>query len=267
MSAPVAHEIGSSAKHDRKNGRELTDKITRPVLRQAAFRPGGWRGSPSALLLLFGFNIAVGDAFLLWRRYLGHPRCPTAWGFAIVNFVWWIGIGHAGHLHFRSAAPRASAMADQHQPLHRGDDPFRRRVRRDISDFAPGPAVGLFIGCCPIRTRSISGRSFAVRYCGMSSPSALTPLVSLLFWYLGLVPDLAALRDRAPHRWQQIDLWCHVPRLARLHPPLGPLPEIVPAPRGTWPRRSSSRSTASSASTSPSPSCPVGIRRSSRPTL
>ena len=63
---------------------------------------------------------------------------------------------------------------------------------------APGPARGSSTGCCPIRTRWRSGRSSAARWSGTSSRSRTYFTVSLLFWYIGLIPDLATLRDRAP---------------------------------------------------------------------
>jgi len=46
--------------------------------------------------------------------------------------------------------------------------------------------------------------------------------VSLVFWYLGLVPDLAALRDQAKKRWQQI-VYGLLPSLARQRYPLATL--------------------------------------------
>ena len=56
--------------------------------------------------------------------------------------------------------------------------------------------------------------------------------VSLLFWYVGLVPDLATLRDRATHQVPPDHLRAAQPRLARLEPSLAALRARVPDPGG-----------------------------------
>jgi hypothetical protein len=76
--------------------RSITDKLTRIVL--TPHTPLGW---------FFGFALAGSVAMLLlvavtWLFLKGTGiwgiTMPVAWGFAIINFVWWIGIGHAGTL-------------------------------------------------------------------------------------------------------------------------------------------------------------------------
>jgi hypothetical protein len=57
---------------------------------------------------------------------------PVGWGFPIVNFVFWVGIGHAGHADLGDPVPVEAELADQHQPLRRGDDDLRRHVRRHL---------------------------------------------------------------------------------------------------------------------------------------
>ena len=70
---------------------------------------------------------------------------PVAWGFAIVNFVWWIGIGHAGTLISAILLLLRQKWRTSHQPLRRGDDALRGRLRRPVSAAAPGPAVVLLL--------------------------------------------------------------------------------------------------------------------------
>jgi len=74
----------------------VTDKISSIVLVEGT-RKGWWVGFAIAFALFMLFNMAV--AYLL---YIGVGiwgiNIPIGWGFAIVNFVWWIGIGHAGTL-------------------------------------------------------------------------------------------------------------------------------------------------------------------------
>jgi Ni/Fe-hydrogenase subunit HybB-like protein len=124
---------------------------------------------------------------------------PVAWGFAIVNFVWWIGIGHAGTL--------ISAILLL----------MRQKWRQSINRFAE--AMTLFaVACAGMFPLLHLGRPWFF-YWLLPYPSTMgvqpqfrSPLVwdvfavstyftvSLLFWYLGLIPDLATLRDRARKR-------------------------------------------------------------------
>ena len=122
---------------------------------------------------------------------------PVGWGFAIINFVWWIGIGHAGTL--------ISAILLL----------FRQDWRTSINRFAE--AMTLFaVACAAIFPLFHTGRPWLAAYWLFPYPNTMgiwpqfrSPLiwdvfavstygtVSLLFWYIGLVPDLATLRDRA----------------------------------------------------------------------
>ncbi|MBM4291209.1 MAG: hydrogenase [Deltaproteobacteria bacterium] len=121
---------------------------------------------------------------------------PVGWGWAIVNFVFWVGIGHAGTL--------ISAVLFL----------FRQKWRTAINRFAE--AMTIFAVICALVFPGIHvGRVWAA-YWMLPIPNQMamwpnfrSPLlwdvfavstyftVSLLFWYVGLVPDLATLRDRA----------------------------------------------------------------------
>ena len=100
---------------------------------------------------------------------------PVAWGFAIINFVWWIGIGHAGTLisAILLAAPAEVAHVDQ--SIRRGDDAVRRRLRRAVSAACTWAGRGSPTGCSRTRTRWASGRSSAARWCGTCSRSRPIP--------------------------------------------------------------------------------------------
>src|SRR4029453_12137752 len=125
---------------------------------------------------------------------------PVAWAWDITNFVWWVGIGHAGTL--------ISAILLL----------FRQQWRTSINRFAE--AMTLFaIACAVIYPALHTGRPWLDYYLmpypnnqglwpNFRSPLvwdifALTTygLTSLLFWYVGLIPDLATLRDRATNKW------------------------------------------------------------------
>jgi len=146
----------------------------------------------SLLMVLFG---SIG--FLIWEGVgIWGLNNPVGWGWAIVNFVWWVGIGHAGTL--------ISAILFL----------LRQRWRTSINRFAE--AMTLFaISCALIFPAIHVGRIWVVYWMfplpnqmGMW-PNFRSPLLwdvfavstyfaaSLLFWYTGLIPDLATFRDRA----------------------------------------------------------------------
>jgi molybdopterin-containing oxidoreductase family membrane subunit len=152
-----------------------------------------------ALLMLLQFAIAW-----LFLKGVGiwGIQIPAAWGFAIVNFVWWIGIGHAGsfisaillllHQDWRTSINRfteamtlfAVACAGLFPLLHLGRPYYFYWV-------VPYPDT---FGLWPQFRSPLVWDFFAV---------ATYATVSLLFWFLGLVPDLATLRDMAVPRWKQ----------------------------------------------------------------
>jgi Ni/Fe-hydrogenase subunit HybB-like protein len=175
----------------------LTDKISSIVL--TGRTPLFWYitfgvGFILVLVLLFCITAVVAVGVGLFGVMI-----PVAWGFAIVNFVWWIGIGHAGTL--------ISAILLL----------LRQKWRQSINRFAE--AMTLFaVACAGIFPLIHLGRPWFF-YWLFPYPSTMgvqpqfrSPLVwdvfavstyftvSLLFWFLGLIPDLATLRDRATRR-------------------------------------------------------------------
>lgn len=161
------------------------------------------RGTP--LPWLGGFAVAFGLLMLLqvaiaWLFYWGvgiwGVMIPVAWGWAIVNFVWWIGIGHAGTL--------ISAIL---LLLHQEWRTSINRLAEAMTIFA--------VACAGMFPLLHLGRPW-VFYFLFPYPDTMTlwpqwrsPLVwdvfavstyftvSLIFWYVGLIPDFAALRDGA----------------------------------------------------------------------
>ena len=175
----------------------VSDKIGAIVLQQ----PTGWRwwaGFGAAFLLLMLLLLAVGYLFVKGIGIWG-VNVPVAWGFAIVNFVWWIGIGHAGTL-------ISAVLLLLHQEW-----------RTSINRFAE--AMTLFaVACAGLFPILHLGRPWLF-YWLFPYPNTLgvqpqfrSPLVwdvfavstyltiSLLFWFVGLIPDLATLRDRSQSR-------------------------------------------------------------------
>ncbi|MCE7984379.1 MAG: hydrogenase [Caldilinea sp. CFX5] len=178
----------------------VNDKISSIVLRHGVGR--GW-------LIGFGIGFVLVMVLLaavtyLFARGVGiwGVQVPVAWGFAIANFVWWIGIGHAGtlisaillllHQEWRTSINRfaeamtlfAVACAGLFPVLHLGRPWY-------FYWLVPYPTT---TGVWPQFRSPLIWDFFAVLTYGT---------VSLMFWYMGLVPDLATLRDRTQRRWLQ----------------------------------------------------------------
>jgi molybdopterin-containing oxidoreductase family membrane subunit len=187
----------------------VTDRIAEIVLAGSGTgRPDwtrGWRWRAALAATFGGVLVFCGASAWLFAKGVGlwGVNIPVAWGFALANFVWWIGIGHAGT--FISAVLLL----------------LRQRWRTSINRFAE--AMTLFAA-------SIAGL-FPILHLGRPWffywlipypnrmdlwPQWRSPLVwdifaigtyltvSLLFWYVGLIPDLATLRDRARTRGKQL---------------------------------------------------------------
>jgi Ni/Fe-hydrogenase subunit HybB-like protein len=179
----------------------VTDKISSIVMTRKT--PLFWFigfliGFLLTMVLLFSIGVLLVRGIGVWG-----VNAPVGWGFAIVNFVWWIGIGHAGTL--------ISAILLL----------LRQQWRTSINRFAE--AMTLFAvaqaGLYPLLHL---GRPW-LAYWLLPYPNTMalwpqfrSPLVwdvfavstyatvSLLFWYVGLIPDLATLRDRARKKVAQI---------------------------------------------------------------
>jgi Ni/Fe-hydrogenase subunit HybB-like protein len=175
----------------------VTDKISAIVLTRRTTL-GWWAGFFCTFLLTNVLLVSI--AYLLFRGIgIWGVNVPIAWGFAIVNFVWWIGIGHAGTL--------ISAILLL----------LKQTWRTSINRFAE--AMTLFaVACAGLFPILHLGRPW-LAYWLVPYPNTMhvwpqfrSPLVwdvfavttyatvSLLFWFVGLIPDLATLRDRSPSR-------------------------------------------------------------------
>ncbi|HXZ28358.1 MAG TPA: NrfD/PsrC family molybdoenzyme membrane anchor subunit [Terriglobales bacterium] len=179
----------------------VTDQISSLVLTRKTTL--GWLlGFAIGFALVMVLLMATGYLFLRGVGIWGID-VPVAWGFAIVNFVWWIGIGHAGTL--------ISAILLL----------LRQSWRNSINRFAE--AMTLFaVACAGLFPLLHLGRPWLF-YWLFPYPSSMgvwpnfrSPLVwdvfavstyftvSLMFWFVGLIPDLATLRDRSQNRWARM---------------------------------------------------------------
>src|SRR5438105_6920027 len=128
---------------------------------------------------------------------------PVAWGYAITSFVWWIGIGHAGTLisailfllkqHWRTSINRFAEAMTIFAVANAGLYPLFHLGRPWFAYWLfPYPST---MGVWPQFRSPLIWDFFAV---------STYFTISLIFWYLGMIPDLAGLRDRARARVAQI---------------------------------------------------------------
>ena len=178
----------------------VNETIGSVVLQDRQPRPW-WIGFTIAFVLLMILLFAV--SWLLIRGVgIWGINIPVAWGFAIVNFVWWIGIAHAGTFisailllmfqHWRTAINRFSEAMTLFAIACAGMFPLLHLGRPWVFFWLfPYPDT---MKLWPQFRSPLVWDVFAV---------GTYFTVSLLFWYLGLVPDLATVRDRARKNWQK----------------------------------------------------------------
>ena len=182
-----------------------TDAVLGERLLGTTWRRGGpgWAiafmvtgGMSLMLFALIAYTVVTGIG--LWGSMI-----PVAWAFAIINFVWWIGIGHAGT--FISAI------------LYLFEQPWRTSINR----LAEAMTLFAVIQAAIFPVLHLGRPWFAYWLFPYPSQMEVWPqvksalpwdaaavstyfTVSLLFWYLGLIPDLASLRDNAPTRRRRL---------------------------------------------------------------
>jgi molybdopterin-containing oxidoreductase family membrane subunit len=178
----------------------ITDAVAEPVERKTPL--GWWLFFFPSLTLLGLLGIAV--SWLFWEGIgVWGLNVPVGWAWDITNFVFWIGIGHAGTL--------ISAILFL----------FRQKWRTSINRAAE--AMTIFAVMCALLFPGIHVGRVWVAYWMFPLPNQMgvwpnfrSPLlwdvfavsvygtVSLLFWYVGLIPDLAMMRDRAKTRARKV---------------------------------------------------------------
>jgi len=178
---------------------EVTETVAAPI----EIPSGRWWAFFLASLMLLGL-LLVSLGWLFWEGVgIWGLNNPVDWGWAIVNFVFWVGIGHAGTL--------ISAVLFL----------FRQKWRTSINRAAE--AMTIFAVICALLFPTVHAGRPWVLYWSLPLPNQMgmwpnfrSPLlwdvfavstyftVSLMFWYVGLIPDLATMRDRAKTKARKI---------------------------------------------------------------
>ena len=184
----------------------IDDSVTRLILDNRSHKRW-W-----LIMLVIGFmGAGLMVTSILWLLFQGTGiwgnNIPVAWAFDIVNFVWWIGIGHAGTLisaillllrqQWRNSINRfAEAMtifavmcAGMFPLLHTG---------RPWNDFWMLPYPNI-LGMWPQFRSPLEWDVFAI---------STYFTISAVFWFVGLIPDFATLRDRATKRHTKVIFAC-----------------------------------------------------------
>ncbi len=195
----IAEDVHNELIGDGHTYGTISDKITGIVLTDPKKTPLAWVAivgiaSMGVLMLLGTITYLVFTGIGIWGNNI-----PVAWAFPIINFVWWIGIGHAGTL--------ISAILLL----------MRQEWRTSINRFAEAMTI-FAVMCAGLFPLLHTGRPWLAFWL-LPYPNTMglwpqfrSPLifdvfavstyatVSILFWYMGMIPDLASLRDRAKHK-------------------------------------------------------------------
>jgi molybdopterin-containing oxidoreductase family membrane subunit len=181
--------------------RKVTELVTAPI--ESPMPPRAWFIAFGIALMLLG-NLGLSIAYLIFFGIGAWGNNNTVgWAWDITNFVFWIGIGHAGTL--------ISAVLFL----------FRQKWRTSINRFAE--AMTIFAVVCALMFPTIHvGRIWVIWWClplpnQMAMwPNFKSPLlwdvfavstygtVSIIFWYVGLIPDFATIRDRAKGKLRKL---------------------------------------------------------------
>jgi Ni/Fe-hydrogenase subunit HybB-like protein len=180
---------------------ELDAAVSAPLDRFPSRR--WWIAFAVALTMLGGGLLTVTLLLFKGIGLLGFNQ-PVAWAFDVTNFVFWIGIGHAGTL--------ISAILFL----------MRQRWRNAIARFAEAMTIfavmcaGMFVTVAHLGRVWLAGYLFPYPNQHSLWINFMSPLVwdvfavstyftvSFVFWYLGLIPDFATLRDRTTHKIKKI---------------------------------------------------------------
>jgi Ni/Fe-hydrogenase subunit HybB-like protein len=178
----------------------VTDEIIRLPMASPRHTPRGWfAGFAISFLIMMAFLFAVTVLFIKGVGIWGI-KIPVGWGFAIINLVWWIGIGHAGTL---ISAILLLLRQEWRTSINRFAEAMTLFAVANAALF-PILHLGrpwLFFWLMPYPNSMHLWPQFRSPLVWDVFAITSYALVSILFWFMGLVPDLASMRDRATNKW------------------------------------------------------------------
>jgi len=186
------------------DGNRQVGDVTKDISRPLEGRPTWlwWAGMAVSVSLLIMGVVVVGYLLMTGIGVWGLNR-TVGWGFDITNFVFWIGIGHAGTLisavlflfrqHWRTAVNRSAEAMTIFAVCCAGLFPMIHMGR---------PWLAYFVFPYP-NMRGPLWINFRSALCWDVFAVSTYFLVSLTFWYIGMVPDLATLRDRSRSKFKR----------------------------------------------------------------
>src|SRR5579871_1981108 len=203
MSAPLRYEsqVRTGLVDGQKDYHQITEDLVRPI--EAAPSKLWWTGFLiSVACLLFGIYSVTMQVIYGVGQWNLHRT--VGWGWDITNFVWWVGIGHAGTLisailllfrqGWRTGVNRAAEAMTIFAVMCAGQFPIWHMGRVWMAFFVmPYP-----------NTRGPLWSNFNSPLLWDVFAISTYFTVSLLFWYCGLLPDLATVRDRAKLKWRKL---------------------------------------------------------------
>ena len=183
-----------------KDYHQISEDICRPVETKPS--RSWWIGLIISVIFLC-FGILSVTMEVIYGTGQWNLNKTVGWGYDITNFVWWIGIGHAGTLisailllfrqGWRTGVNRAAEAMTIFAVMCAGQFPIWHMGRVWMAPFVlpyPNTRGSLW----PNFNSPLLWDVFAI---------STYFTVSLLFWYSGLLPDLATLRDRARLKWRK----------------------------------------------------------------
>lgn len=202
MSEAVKQELGiTPLVEGGKNYKDVSDDISRPV---ESFPTKLWWGAFTLSLSILLMFLGIIGYLMYEGLYILGVNNPVGWGFFIVNFVFWVGIGHAGTL--------ISAVLFL----------FRQKWRTGINRAAEAMTIFAVLTAASQLIIHIGRPWFG--FWLFPYPNERGPLwvnfrspliwdtfavstyfaVSVVFWYIGLIPDIATIRDRTEHKLKKM---------------------------------------------------------------
>ncbi|HEX5385685.1 MAG TPA: NrfD/PsrC family molybdoenzyme membrane anchor subunit [Gemmatimonadales bacterium] len=201
LSSAPRRGVAGTPPHDpvlqgRPDDAAITDQLLAPIIQRASL--GWWLllaiAAAGALLLVVAGTYTIVTGIGVWGNNI-----PNAWAYAITDFVWWIGIGHAGtfisaflllfNQRWRASINRVAEAMTLFALVNAGLFPILHLGR-----------PWFFYWLLPYPTRFGVWPQFKSALPWDAAAVATYFTVSLLFWYMGLVPDFATARDRVPGR-------------------------------------------------------------------